>query len=130
MPRRFWRLEWHERSIRTRIARLGDLALRARADVIENVCTKFWAKEMLFDKSVHFVKARMASKFGVMCFLKDAGAELYVIRDVYARRAFAGNDKVAVNGETRVECAFKKLCEKVFDMWNVIVCCLEVISKI
>ena len=65
-----------------------------------------------------------------MCFLKDAGAKLYVIRDVYARRAFARNDEVAVDGESRVERTFKELCGEMFDVWNVVICCLEVISEI
>ena len=63
LPRRFWRLQWHERSVWTRVARLGDLALWTRADVVENVGTKLWAKEMFLDECVHFVEARMASKF-------------------------------------------------------------------
>ena len=62
LPRRFWRLKWHERSIRTRISRLGDLALWARANIIKNVCTKLRAKEMFLDEGVHFMEARVASK--------------------------------------------------------------------
>ena len=68
LPRFFRRLKWHDGSKWEVMARLGNLALRARASEFQNITFEVVASEMSLNIGVEFVKPRVTSKWCIMDF--------------------------------------------------------------